>query len=152
MSLSNYEVAAILRLRDDLARAMGANQGQITAALKAADQMRDIVNSPALRQMQEMYGRDLLYLRELRDASEQIKSQFGMAQVKAVADAFVGLKVFDSEQTFLPSGSRMSILTSRSPTQQRSRSGHVYQTMTSITTIQRQPQGLSLSCLKTDTV
>ena len=98
MSLSNYEVAAILGLRDDLARAMGTNQSQITAALKAADQMRDIVNSPALRQMQEMYGRDLLYLRELRDASEQIKSQFGMAQVKAVADAFVGLKVFDSEQ------------------------------------------------------
>ena len=98
MSLSNYEVAAILGLRDDLARAMGTNQSQITAALKAADQMRDIVNSPALRQMQEMYGRDLLYLRELRDASEQIKSQFGIAHVKAVADAFIGLKLFDSEQ------------------------------------------------------
>ncbi len=98
MSLSNYEVTAILSLRDDLARAIGANQGQITAALKAADQMRDIVNSPASRQMQEMYGRDLQYLRELRDASEQIKSQFGIAHVKAVADAFIGLKVFDSEQ------------------------------------------------------
>ncbi len=48
--------------------------------------------------MQEMHGRDLLYLRELSDASERIGSQYGMAHVKAVADAFVGLKVFDSEQ------------------------------------------------------
>ena len=97
MGLSNDEVAAILRLRDDLERVMNANQGPITAALKAADQMRDIV-SPALRQMQEMHGRFLLYPREPRDASERIESQFGMAHVKAVADAFVGLKVFDSEQ------------------------------------------------------
>ena len=64
MGLSNDEVAAILRLRDDAARAIGANQGAITAALKAAGQMRDIVSSPA----------------------------------KAVADAFVGLTVFDPEQ------------------------------------------------------
>ena len=98
MGLSNDEVAAILRLRDDLERAMVANQGPITAALKAADQMRDIVSSPALRQMQKMHGQDLLYLRKLRDASERIESQFGMAHAKAVADAFVGLKVFDSER------------------------------------------------------
>ena len=39
MGLSNDEVAAILRLRDDAARAIGANQGAIAAALKAADQM-----------------------------------------------------------------------------------------------------------------
>ena len=64
MGLSNDEVAAILRLRDDAARAIGANQGAITAALKAAGQMRDIVSLPA----------------------------------KAVADAFVGLTVFDPEQ------------------------------------------------------
>ena len=56
MGLSNDEVAAILRLRDDLQRAIAANQGSISAALKAADQMRDIVNLPALRQMQEMHG------------------------------------------------------------------------------------------------
>ena len=98
MGLSNDEVAAIVRLRDDLQRAISANQGPITAALKAAEQMRDIVSSPALRQMQEMHGRDLLYLRELRHAGERIESQFEMAHVKAVADAFVGLQVFDSEQ------------------------------------------------------
>ena len=44
----------------------------ITAALKTADQTRNIVNS--------------------------IKSQFRMADVKTVADAFVGLTVFDPEQ------------------------------------------------------
>ena len=98
MGLSNDEVAAILRLRDDLQRVMGANQGSITAALKAVDQVRDIVSLPALRQMQQMHERDLLYLRELGDSSARIESQFGMAHVKAVADAFVGLKVFDSEQ------------------------------------------------------
>ena len=98
MGLSNDEVNAILRLRDDLQRAIGANQGSITAALMAADQVRDIVNLPALRQMQEMHGRDLLYLRELGDASSRIESQFGIAHAKALADAFVGLKVFDSEQ------------------------------------------------------
>ena len=99
MGLSNDEVAAILRLRDDAARAIGANQGAITAALKAADQMRDIVSSPALRQLQDMHGQDLQYLRELRNTSEHIVSQFGMAHVKTVADAFVGLTVFDPEQS-----------------------------------------------------
>ena len=98
MGLSNDEVVAILRLRDDLQRVVGANQGSITAALKAADQVRDIVSLPAHRQMQEIHGRDLLYLRELGDASARIESQIGMAHVKAVADAFVGLKAFDSEQ------------------------------------------------------
>ena len=72
MGLSNGELAAILRLRDDAARAVGANRGAITAALKTADQTRNIVNS--------------------------IKSQFRMADVKTVADAFVGLTVFDPEQ------------------------------------------------------
>ena len=98
MALSNDEVAAILRLRDDTAHAIGANQGVIAAALKAADQMRDIVSSPALHHLQDMHGRDLQQLRELRDASEHIVSQFGMAHVKAVADAFVGLTVFDQNQ------------------------------------------------------
>ena len=60
--------------------------------------MRDMVNSSALRQMQETHRQDMLYLRELRDASKGIESQFGMAHAKAVADAFLGLKVFDSMQ------------------------------------------------------
>ena len=98
MGLSNDEVAAILRLRDDAARAIGANQGAIAAALEAADQMRDIVSSPALHHLQDMHGRDLQHLRELRDASEHIVSQFGTAHVKAVADAFVGLTVLDQNQ------------------------------------------------------
>ena len=72
MGLSNGELAAILRLRDDAARAIGANRSAITAALKTADQTRNIVNS--------------------------IKSQFRMADVKTIADAFVGLTVFDPEQ------------------------------------------------------
>ena len=70
MGLSNDEVAEILRLRDDAARAIGANQGAITAALKAADQMRDIVSSPALRQLQDMHGQDLQYLRRPRGTGE----------------------------------------------------------------------------------
>ena len=98
MGLSNDEVDAILRLRDDAARAIGANQGAITAALKATDQMRDIVSSSALRQLLDMHRQDLQYLRELRDASKHLESQFGMAHVKAVADTFVGLTVFDPEQ------------------------------------------------------
>ena len=98
MGLSNDEVIAILRLRDDVQRTIDANRGSITEALEAADHVRDIVSLPVLRQMQEMYGRDLQYLRELGDAKAHIESQFGMAHVKAVADAFVGLSVFDSEQ------------------------------------------------------
>ena len=98
MGLSDEEIAAILRLRNDLQRTMVANQGPITAAQKAAEQMRDVMSSPALRQMQATQRQSLMYLRELRDANAAIKSQFGFANAKTLADAFVGLKVFDSEQ------------------------------------------------------
>ena len=98
MGLSNHDVAAILRLKDSVERVMSANQGMVTAALKAADQMRDIVNSPTLRLIQEMQGQNLAYIRKLRGANERIESQFRMAHVKTVADGFVGLKAIDPEQ------------------------------------------------------
>ena len=44
----------------------------LPGSLKAADQMRDIV-SPALRQMQEMHGRFLLYPREPRECPRVIE-------------------------------------------------------------------------------
>lgn len=98
MDLSENELAAIRRLRDDLQHTIVANQGRITAALSAAEQMRNVVSSPALREMQAMHKQYLLYLRELRDANASIESHFGFANAKTVADAFVGLKVLDSEQ------------------------------------------------------
>ena len=47
LMMSNDQVAVILSLRNDVARAISANQGAITASL------------PALRQLQDMHGQDL---------------------------------------------------------------------------------------------
>lgn len=96
MALTDAEVAAVLRLNEEQERILNEHAGTIAAAQKAADQLRDYIDPPALRHMREQYEQfmavaDSPYLRELREADARMKEMIEPVHIKMLADTVGGL-------------------------------------------------------------
>jgi len=100
MALTDAEVTAVLRLKEEQERILNQHVGTIAAAQKAADQLRDYIDPPALRYMREQYERimavaDPPYLRALREADARMKEFIEPVHIKMLADTFAGSTKMD---------------------------------------------------------
>jgi hypothetical protein len=90
MALSKSEVEAVLRLKDEAQRALNSNRDILLAAEAAANQMRAIIDPPALRHIRDVEEQlaaiaNPPYMRQLRE-------MFDSTQVKSMADVFAGIQ------------------------------------------------------------
>lgn len=60
MALTDAEIAAVLRLKEEQERILNQHAGTIAAAQKAAAQRRDYIDPPALRHMREQHEQSWL--------------------------------------------------------------------------------------------
>src|SRR5262245_58463689 len=78
MALTDDEVVAVLRLKEEQERILSERTDWIRTAQEAADRVRDFIDPPALRRMREVQEQlmaivDPPYLREMREAEERLR-------------------------------------------------------------------------------
>src|SRR5262245_57833334 len=89
MALTDAEVAAVLRLKEQQERLLSEQADTIAAAQKAANELRDYIDPPSLRRMREQYDQimavaDPPYLRELREADARMKEIIEPVHIKMI--------------------------------------------------------------------